>query len=332
MVRVSTRPRVISLVAAATEVFSRSRASRAAYMPGWLPSTGHRNARLDLARVAGVVPGRLHRVRGDNGAAQRQRFQQRLEVRYLVRLPGLGDLVAADHQPGDVGDRPQQVHLLLPAGLGELAFLAVHRHRHPGRDVTWFAGDRRVQPRVAGCRPDQPSAGSRAARPRHAAGAAAPPCAAGPRHARAARDCAAGSSAAPATSPVSAASSSSGSRRSPSRSTSTPTAHPPPGHRAHPAAVPGQHLLAQPAAACAIASGLRCPQATPPPAPIPATPARAAHPAARWSSAAPPPHPGASASSRLGRGQPRRYPGGGRRHRPAIPKTRARLRGDDPTG
>ena len=168
---------------------------------------------LDLAHVAGVVPGRLHRVRRDNGAAQRQRFQQRLEVRDLVRLPGLGNLVLADDQPGDVGDRRQQVYLILPAGLGELAFLAVHRHRHPGRDVTGVAGDRRVQPRVAGCRPE-PAVGpglAQRVRGMWRRGRAAVCCRAAAR-AAAARDCAAGSSAAPATSPVSAASSSSGSR------------------------------------------------------------------------------------------------------------------------
>ncbi len=97
----------------------------------------------------------LHRVRGDDHVLQGQRFQQRPEVGDLVGLAGLGDLVLADHQPGDVGDRAQQVHLLLPAGLGELAFLAVHGHRGPGRAVGRVAGDRRVQPRVAGSGPDQ---------------------------------------------------------------------------------------------------------------------------------------------------------------------------------
>ena len=168
---------------------------------------------LDLARVAGVVPGRLHRVRGDNGAAQRQRFQQRPEVRDLVRLPGLGDLVLADDQPGDVGDRPQQVHLLLPAGLGELAFLAVHRHRHPGRDVTGSpvtAGSSHGWPGAARNQP--PARVSRSASAACGRRRRAAVCCRAAARAAAARDCAAGSSAAPATSPVSAASSSSGSR------------------------------------------------------------------------------------------------------------------------
>ena len=201
---------------------------------------------LDLAHVAGVVPGRLHRVRRDNGAAQRQRFQQRLEVRDLVRLPGLGDLVLADDQPGDVGDRPQQVHLLLPAGLGELAFLAVHRHRHPGRDVTGVAGDRRVQPRVAGCRPE-PAAGPGLAQ-RVRGMWPAPPR----RHVLPGRGTRGGR-------PGLRGRVQRRARHQPGQRRlqligiqviAEPVQrrrrrrHPPPGHRADPAAVPGQHLLA----------------------------------------------------------------------------------------
>ena len=109
---------------------------------------------LVLGQPAGVLALGLHRVGGDDHAGQGQRFQQRPEVRDLVRLAGLGDLVLADHQAGDVGDRSQQVHLLLPAGLGELAFLAVHGHRGPGRAVSRVTGDRRVQPGMAGSGPD----------------------------------------------------------------------------------------------------------------------------------------------------------------------------------
>ena len=58
----------------------------------------------------------------------------------LVRLPGLGNLVLADDQAGDVGDHGEQVHFPLPAGLGELAFLAVHGGRGPGGHVSWIAG------------------------------------------------------------------------------------------------------------------------------------------------------------------------------------------------
>src|SRR5260370_16499628 len=53
------------------------------------------------------------------------------------------------------GDRAQQVHLLVPAGPGELAFLTVHAHRGPGRAVLRVAGDRRVQPGMAGSGPGQ---------------------------------------------------------------------------------------------------------------------------------------------------------------------------------
>jgi hypothetical protein len=87
---------------------------------------------LVLHSPAGVLAGGLHRVGGDHRIAEGQRFQQRLEVRDLVGLAGLDDLVLADHQPGAVGDGAQQVHLPLPVGLGELAFLAVHAHRGPG--------------------------------------------------------------------------------------------------------------------------------------------------------------------------------------------------------
>jgi len=42
MVRVSMRPRLISLVAALTGVVSQGRALSCAFRPGWLPRTGKR--------------------------------------------------------------------------------------------------------------------------------------------------------------------------------------------------------------------------------------------------------------------------------------------------
>ena len=77
------------------------------------------------------------------------RFQQQPEVGDLVRRAGLGHLVLADHQSGDVGNCGEQVHLLLPARRGQLAFLARplsppdgqargrdHQSRpHPARDA-----------------------------------------------------------------------------------------------------------------------------------------------------------------------------------------------------
>ena len=41
MVRVSMRPRLVSLVAAATGVFSQASAFSSAFRFGWLPRTGH---------------------------------------------------------------------------------------------------------------------------------------------------------------------------------------------------------------------------------------------------------------------------------------------------
>jgi hypothetical protein len=105
---------------------------------------------FDLAQEAGVAPGRLHRIRRDQDAGQRQRLQQRPEVADLAGLAGLGHLVLADHQPGDMGDGAEQVHLLLPAGLGELALLAIDRDRRAGGHVAGVTGDGGVQPGVAG--------------------------------------------------------------------------------------------------------------------------------------------------------------------------------------
>jgi hypothetical protein len=59
----------------------------------------------------------------------------------LPALPALATLSRPEHQPSDVGDRRRQVHLLLAAGLGELAGRAVHADRGPGRAVTRIAGD-----------------------------------------------------------------------------------------------------------------------------------------------------------------------------------------------
>ena len=109
---------------------------------------------LDLPEEQGVVPVRLHRVGRDDGPVQRQRGQQRLEVADLVRLPGLGDLVLADHDAGDVGDRGEQVHLLLPAGLGALALLAVDRDALARGNVPGIPAGGGVQPGVLRVRPE----------------------------------------------------------------------------------------------------------------------------------------------------------------------------------
>jgi len=72
----------------------------------------------------------------------------------LIRLPGLGDLVLGGHDPGHMGDRGEQVHLLVPAGLGALAFLPVDGDRAACGDVAGIAGDGGVQPRVLRVRPE----------------------------------------------------------------------------------------------------------------------------------------------------------------------------------
>ena len=214
MVRVSTRPPVISLVAAATDVLPVQGVEGGVHA-GLVAEHRPQEMRvLDLARVAGVVPVACIASAVTTAPRSGSGSSSGLKCVTSFAFPDLATLFLADDQPGDVGDRPKQVHLLLPAGLGELAFLAVHRHRHPGRDVTGVAGDRRVQPRVAGCRPE-PAAGpglAQRVRGMWLAPLRAAVCCRAAARAAAARDCAAGSSAAPATSPVSAASSSSGSR------------------------------------------------------------------------------------------------------------------------
>jgi hypothetical protein len=99
---------------------------------------------LVFGQPAGMPALGLHRVGRDDHAGQGQRFQQRPEVRDLAGLAGLAGLVLADHQAGAVGDRAGQVHLGLPAGLGELALLAVDGHRRAGRDMAGVTGDGRV--------------------------------------------------------------------------------------------------------------------------------------------------------------------------------------------
>ena len=99
---------------------------------------------LGFPQEQGVVPGRLHGVGGDQDAVEGQWLQQRPEVRDLVRLAGFRNLVLGDDQAGDVGDGGEQVHLLVLAGLGELAFLAVHGHSGPGGDVPAIPGRRRL--------------------------------------------------------------------------------------------------------------------------------------------------------------------------------------------
>ena len=109
---------------------------------------------LRRAQERGVVPVRLHGVRRDQDTVQRQRGQQRLEVGDLVGLARLCDPVLGDDQAGDVGDGGEQVHLLLPARLGELAFLPVHGDCLAGGHVPGITGHGRVQPGVQRVRPE----------------------------------------------------------------------------------------------------------------------------------------------------------------------------------
>ena len=109
---------------------------------------------LHLPHEQGVVPVRLHGVGRDDGPVQRQRGQQRLEVADLVRLPGLRDLVLADHEPRHVGNRGEQVHLLVPAGPGALAFLPVDRDALACGNVPGIPAGGGVQPRVPRVRPE----------------------------------------------------------------------------------------------------------------------------------------------------------------------------------
>ncbi|HEU0127826.1 MAG TPA: hypothetical protein VFQ48_04360 [Pseudonocardiaceae bacterium] len=88
------------------------------------------------------------RVGGDQHLGQRQRRQQRNEVFDLVRFLGLGDPVLADERTEVMHQRPQQVHLGLGAGLGELALRAVDREGHPGRAIRRIDDHPRVQPRM----------------------------------------------------------------------------------------------------------------------------------------------------------------------------------------
>ena len=131
MVRVWIRPRLISLVAAATGVVSQGSAFRVWFEFRSVAQDGPQVVRLlhlpyeqgvvlfaCMASVVTTVPS------SGSGASSGL-------VAHLVRLPGLRDPVLADHDPRDVGDRGEQVHLLVPAGLGALAFLS-RRPRRPG--------------------------------------------------------------------------------------------------------------------------------------------------------------------------------------------------------
>ena len=53
-----------------------------------------------------------------------------------------------------MGDRGEQVHLLLPAGLGALALLAVHGHPVPRRNVPRIPAYGGIEPRVQRVRPE----------------------------------------------------------------------------------------------------------------------------------------------------------------------------------
>ena len=154
-VRVSMRPRLISLVAAATGVFSQSSAFRVSVQAGLVAQDGPQPVRvLDLPEEQGVVPVRLHGVAGDDGPGDRQRREQRLEVADLVGLPGFRDPVLADHDPGHVGDGGEQVHLLVLAGLRALALLPVDGDSLARGNVPGIAAGCGFQPRVLRVRPE----------------------------------------------------------------------------------------------------------------------------------------------------------------------------------
>jgi hypothetical protein len=134
----------------------------------------------------------------------------------LVRLACFRDLVLGDHDARHAGDGREQVHLLLPAGLGALALLPVDRDALACGDVPGIAGDGGIEPGVAGVRPEPAVlAFLPEGRPDRAASASSssavlPARAAVPRGAAYAAGIA-GSSASAATAPVRAASSSSAS-------------------------------------------------------------------------------------------------------------------------
>ena len=109
---------------------------------------------LGLPQVERVLPVRLHRVARDDDAVERERGEQRPEVADLVGLPGFRDLVLGDHDARHVGDGGEEVHLLVPSGLGALAFLAVDGDRPAGGNVPGIPGDGGVQPGVERVRPE----------------------------------------------------------------------------------------------------------------------------------------------------------------------------------
>ena len=109
---------------------------------------------LGLPQVERVLPVRLHRVARDDNAVERERGEQRPEVADLVGLPGFRDLVLGDHDARHVGDGGEEVHLLVPSGLGALAFLAVDGDRPAGGNVPGIPGDGGVQPGVERVRPE----------------------------------------------------------------------------------------------------------------------------------------------------------------------------------
>ena len=63
-----------------------------------------------------------------------------------LALPDFANSVLGDDQARDVGDGGEQVHLLVLAGLGELAFLAVHGGGAAGGHVPGIRQHGRIQP------------------------------------------------------------------------------------------------------------------------------------------------------------------------------------------
>ena len=147
MVRVSMRPRLISLVAAVMGVVSQGRALSCAFRFRLVAQDGPQVMRLlGFPQEEGVVPGRLHGVGGDRDAVEGQWLQQRPEVRDLVRLAGFRNLVLGDDQAGDVGDGGEQVHLLPAARPWRACVPCRPRPQRGGRGRAHHPRSQPVQP------------------------------------------------------------------------------------------------------------------------------------------------------------------------------------------